>query len=162
MDRQSIKLKNQFRALDEDEVDFLDNILESTRAKDEMVQRETVEQLEAFRQRRENMDKAARQAEDEAAEEEQWAAVSRKRKKTKDREALKGVKRRKSSDAQQLPMAAPKANIVDRGGEQVGDDGESRDRKKDGGARADAPATSAKPLDLGLGAYSSDDDEENS
>ena len=104
------------------------------------------------------MDKAARQAEDEAGEEEEWTAVSRKRRKTKDKEALKGVKRRKSSDAQQLPMAF-KANNIDGGGEHVGDDdAESRDGKEDGGARADAPATSAKPLDLGLGAYSSDDE----
>ncbi|EFX01842.1 hypothetical protein CMQ_8308 [Grosmannia clavigera kw1407] len=44
------RLKNQFRPLDEDEVDFLDSILASSRAEEERVRRETQEGLDKFRE----------------------------------------------------------------------------------------------------------------
>lgn len=44
------KLKNQFRPLDEDEVDFLDSVLASTRAEEERVKKETQSGLDKFRE----------------------------------------------------------------------------------------------------------------
>ncbi|KAF4633808.1 hypothetical protein G7Y89_g4303 [Cudoniella acicularis] len=98
------RLKNQFRALDEDEVEFLDSVLESTRAEEDRVKRETAEGLAVFRRQQEEADKKARRGSDadaEAAsptvEEESWVAGGRKRKRAKEKEVLKGVKVRRSS-----------------------------------------------------------------
>ena len=100
------RLKNQFRSLDEDEVEFLDSVLESTRAEEERVKRETAEGLEQFRRQQEEANKKARaggdgtQVADEGSptlEEEQWIAGGRKRKRAKEKEGLKGVKIRRSS-----------------------------------------------------------------
>ncbi|OAA61795.1 NEFA-interacting nuclear protein NIP30 [Niveomyces insectorum RCEF 264] len=44
------RLKNQFRALDEDEVDFLDGVLAASRAEEARVRQETQAGLDAFRQ----------------------------------------------------------------------------------------------------------------
>lgn len=100
------KLKNQFRALDEDEAEFLDSVLESTRAEEDRVKRETAEGLEAFRRQQDEADKKARRASsgeqnvEEASialEDVQWAVAGRKRKREKEKEGLKGVKIRRSS-----------------------------------------------------------------
>ncbi|KAI9801944.1 MAG: hypothetical protein M1825_002999 [Sarcosagium campestre] len=56
---ESIRLKNQFRALDEDEIDFLDSVLESTRQREAELKRETNEGLDAFRRRRAEEDQRA-------------------------------------------------------------------------------------------------------
>ena len=109
---ESIKLKNQFRNLDEDEIEFLDSVLESTRAKEEAVKRETTEQLDLFRRQQEEADKALLEAgggkeEDEGgkagsptAGESQWAVNARKRKRAKEKEGLKGLKIRRSSTSE--------------------------------------------------------------
>ncbi|KAH0537638.1 hypothetical protein FGG08_005589 [Glutinoglossum americanum] len=115
---ESIRLKNQFRSLDEDEVEFLDSVLESTRAREAALKKETTEQLDAFRKQQEEADKAAFREEDQTGktaagtgggsgspvgEEEQWALSGRKRKKGREKEVLKGVKlRRTSSTAEKL------------------------------------------------------------
>ncbi|EGX90605.1 NEFA-interacting nuclear protein NIP3 [Cordyceps militaris CM01] len=81
---EAAKLTNQFRALDDDEVAFLDEVATRRRQAEESVRRETEDQLEAFR-------KAARKglegggevkAEDE--QEEGWVTRKRKRKTEKD------------------------------------------------------------------------------
>jgi hypothetical protein len=99
------RLKNQFRALDEDEVEFLDSVLESTRAEEDRVRRETAEGLELFRKQQEEADKKARTGSEGVSvaeegsptgEEEQWMAGGRKRKRAKEKEVLKGVKIRRS------------------------------------------------------------------
>ena len=43
------KIKNQFRALDDDEIDFLDEVVYKKRLEDERIKRETEEGLEGFR-----------------------------------------------------------------------------------------------------------------
>lgn len=45
------RLRNQFRALDDDEIDFLDGVRARARAEEERVRRETEERLRAFRAR---------------------------------------------------------------------------------------------------------------
>ncbi|EPE09096.1 nefa-interacting nuclear protein nip30 [Ophiostoma piceae UAMH 11346] len=49
---EAAKLKNQFRALDEDEIEFLDSLKQSERAEAERVQREMAKGIEAFRRAR--------------------------------------------------------------------------------------------------------------
>jgi hypothetical protein len=100
------RLKNQFRALDQDEVEFLDSVLESTRAEEARLKKETADGLALFRQQQDDADRKARTGGEGAtdvldgppvAEEESWVAAGRKRKRTKDKEVLKGVKIRRSS-----------------------------------------------------------------
>lgn len=102
-------MKNQFRNLDEDEIEFLDSVLESTRAREEAVKKETNEQLDLFRRQQEEADKALLDAAGNDStiapvaagspqgEEGQWAVNARKRKRAKEKDVLKGVKLRKSS-----------------------------------------------------------------
>ncbi|PYI13294.1 hypothetical protein BO86DRAFT_389477 [Aspergillus japonicus CBS 114.51] len=97
---EKIKLKNQFRSLDEDEVDFLDSILESTRAKEAAVKKETAEGLELFRRQREEAEKTLLEdtAADvvPAAEGEDWKLPARKRRREKSKDLLVPGKKRKS------------------------------------------------------------------
>ena len=95
--------RNQFRALDDDEVRFLEGVKASQRAAEERVRRETEEGLEAFRAARAQEPGAAEESKDgeeELAPEESWAAAGagrkRRREREKERDRLKGVKRRAS------------------------------------------------------------------
>ncbi|KAF2089070.1 hypothetical protein K490DRAFT_13732, partial [Saccharata proteae CBS 121410] len=97
---ESIRLKNQFRTLDEDEVEFLDSVMESTRAKEEAIRKQTADQLDLFRRQQEEAEKAALAQPDTAeavAEEENWVTSGKKRKKGKDKAPIKGIKLRKTS-----------------------------------------------------------------
>ncbi|PBP27259.1 hypothetical protein BUE80_DR001654 [Diplocarpon rosae] len=99
------RLKNQFRGVDEDEAEWLDSVLESTRAEEDRIRKETSEGLALFRQQQEAEDKKARQAQGDSAgteenaplvEEGSWA-TGKKRKRTKEKDGLKGVKLRRAS-----------------------------------------------------------------
>lgn len=91
-------------------------MLESTRAKEEAVKRETTEQLDLFRRQQEEADKALLEESGEkedgeggkagspTAGENQWAVNARKRKRTKEKEVLKGVKVRKGSSTSEQPV----------------------------------------------------------
>lgn len=114
------KIKNQFRSLDEDEVEFLDSVLESTRAEEERVKKETAEGLELFRKQQEEADKKARAAENAETQTQEgssvpadaWGATGRKRKRTKENDVLKGVKvRRASSSTEQTPTSSRRPPI---------------------------------------------------
>ena len=114
--QESIKLKNQFRNLDEDEVEFLDSVLESTRKKEEEVKKETSEQLDLFRRQQEEKDRELLEGGEEVEakagsptageSQSQWAVNARKRKRTKenDKAGLKGLKLRKSSSTGETPI----------------------------------------------------------
>lgn len=99
---EKMRLKNQFRALDEDEVDFLDSVLESTRAQEEAVKKDTADQLEVFRKQREEAEKAmlgptTSDVTPAPAEEEDWALSARKRRRDKGKDSLIPGKKRKAS-----------------------------------------------------------------
>ena len=107
---ESIRLKNQFRNLDEDEVEFLDSVLESTRKKEDEVKKQTSEQLDLFRRQQEEADKAALEGageetrgegigSKEGGQEETWAVNKGKRKRTEKKKGLKGFKLRKASSS---------------------------------------------------------------
>lgn len=102
--------------MDEDEVEFLDSVLESTRKKEEEVKKETSEQLDLFRRQQEEKDRELLEGGEEAdgkagsptAGESQstWAVNARKRKRVKENEraGLKGLKLRKSSSTGEAPV----------------------------------------------------------
>lgn len=106
---ESIRLKNQFRALDEDEVEFLDSLLESTRAQEAAVKKETAENLAEYQRQREEAERALIEGTSGGqhsstsgvnlpGEEEQWVVAGKKRKRNK-KEAFVPPKIRKSSSA---------------------------------------------------------------
>ncbi|KAJ9647849.1 hypothetical protein H2201_001213 [Coniosporium apollinis] len=184
---ESIRLKNQFRSLDDDEVEFLDSVLESTRAKEAAVRKETSEQLELFRRQQEEAEKAALREGDSGSplvEEEQWHTSGRKRKKPLDKGPLKGVKLRKSSSTAEKPEMATSSTAVSAAGSserktaQNGSEAASPSaviaetsvtsavtsatpaKNADIATKTSLKAPSAKgPAVLGLGGYSSDEDD---
>ncbi|KAL3420795.1 hypothetical protein PVAG01_07240 [Phlyctema vagabunda] len=113
------RLKHQFRALDEDEAEFLDSVLERTRADEDRIKKETAEGLALFRRQQDEADKQARATEglpegveSPVAAEEQWVAGGRKRKRTKEKEVLKGVKIRRTSSTTSQRITPTKANAT--------------------------------------------------
>lgn len=171
---ESIKLKNQFRSLDEDEIDFLDEVLDSTRRKEAEVKKDTTEQLEAFRRQREEAERAAAAVEGEGGAEEEvmvWKAGPRKKRKGTmvEKEPLKGVKLRKMSsnagDDTPRPVTdgsrnASKAELPIKESI-ISTAGVSSPSKEAPSPRAGTKSTSPAPtptVGLGLDAYSSDDD----
>ncbi|KAJ0424682.1 NEFA-interacting nuclear protein Nip30 [Aspergillus carlsbadensis] len=178
---EKIKLKNQFRALDEDEVDFLDSIMESTRAQEATVKKETAEQLELFRRQREEAEKAA--LEDNAAdvtpatEGEDWKIASRKRRREKGKDLLIPGRKRKSmgeevaddTTSEQRTSKKAKEVVEGKGGEkshastppeqrsQATVDHSAKDTKSASPIQPKSkPATSPPAPSLGLAGYSSD------
>ena len=111
--------------MDEDEVEFLDSVLESTRRKEEEVKKETDDQLDIFRRQQEEKDKelleGAEEVEGKAgsptAGESQstWALNARKRKRAKDSDkaGLKGLKLRKSSSTGEVPVGLRASSTTD-------------------------------------------------
>ncbi|KAF6835679.1 hypothetical protein CPLU01_04149 [Colletotrichum plurivorum] len=142
------KIKNQFRPLDDDEIEFLDEVRQSARAEEERVRRETEEGLAAFRaaQKRpgpvdEGGDAGGENEGDVAGKEEEWAVGPRKRR--KGREGLFGVRREKS-DAERKEGEGKTVEEV-----------EKKDVEK-----KDVPAPVAAKPQMGLVAYGSDSDDD--
>ncbi|KAK5703321.1 hypothetical protein LTR17_022230 [Elasticomyces elasticus] len=162
---EAARLSNQFRALDEDEVDFLESVSSVSRIKEAEVKKETREQLEAFRKQQEEAEKAARLEDgtEDPATTETWAVGSRKRKKGREKESIGGLKIRRVSTAEEKdrparPVAASNTND--------GKPTKSLDVdsvKPTGGSAVPTIAKASKTVPsalpgLGLGAYSSDED----
>ncbi|KAK4959300.1 hypothetical protein LTR10_004102 [Elasticomyces elasticus] len=169
---EAARLSNQFRALDEDEVDFLESVSSVSRIKEAEVKKETREQLEAFRKQQEEAEKAARLEDgtEDPATTETWAVGSRKRKKGREKESIGGLKIRRVSTAEEKdgpkekdgparPVAAS-SNTDDRKPAKSLDVSSVKPTEHSAvsatskGSKTVPPAPSA----LGLGAYSSDGD----
>lgn len=164
---EAAKLKHQFRALDDDEVSFLDSVLESERAREAEVKKEEAERLAAFKKAREEAEKGGleNEAEDVGKEEVVWTAggAGRKRRKGKEASALKGMKVRRTSSAaveekEQNASASTTTAIKQ-------DMAVSSKFIPSSDALSHAPPavtaqrpTPAAALGLGLGGYSSDED----
>lgn len=159
--------------------------MESTRAKEEAVKKETAERLEAFRRQQEDTEKASRGAAPEASNQSEgdtWAFNARKRKRTKEKEAIAGLKLRKSSSSatQMTPDGAaatppsddriqsppsPAPTPANQSAKPVQPPAAAIDKavidKVDQAPAVAAASTSPAPAAaLGLAAYSSDDDDD--
>ncbi|GAB7339100.1 hypothetical protein MBLNU457_5752t1 [Dothideomycetes sp. NU457] len=171
---EATRLRNQFRALHDDEIEFLDSVLESTRAKEAAVKKETIDQLNDFRQRQELKEKSERgqETEEQAQETESWTVGAKKRKRTKNGPAIAGVKLRKTSSVAETSAkidGTEEKGDNRKGGKTAAESAESKTLlaidEQSGTKTAPAvkqptvetPATTAGST-LGLGRYSSDDD----
>ncbi|KNG45291.1 putative tho complex subunit 3 [Stemphylium lycopersici] len=159
-------------ALDDEEADYLDSVLEKKRQEEANVKKETADRLELFRRQREEAEKKARGLEEESTEAPQdegtgqWAAAGRKRKKGPEAGLLKGVKLRKSSS---VPEA--QADIAAKQTTQGDTTGMKSKSNHDAKSSATPPVVSTEPsttapppksgniLTLGLGYASSDDED---
>lgn len=181
---ESIRLKNQFRSLDEDEVEFLDSVLESTRAQEAAVKKETAEQLAEFHRQREEAERSLLNDPSSekagpggsATEEEQWARSGKKRKRNK-RDFLFPNKSSKSSGGEDVAAPAV-SNAADESAKKVNPSVTNLSSKPNIPPSTKATASTAiekegeKPVpekeehlqksqpasSLGLVAYGSDDD----
>lgn len=166
------KLKNQFRALDDDEVEFLDGVRERRRAEEERLRRETEEGLKGFRELQSKVSAGggadAETGEGEGVVEGGGWSVGRKRKRRKDEVdgMLKGLKRQ--SNAAAADGVEGKKKVEEKGkdgaetGESAGQKGPTDDNATDTRGKQEseakpAPATAPKPK-AGLVDYGSDDD----
>lgn len=153
---EKFKLKNQFRALDEDEVEFLDSIMESTRAQEAAVKKDTAQQLEVFRQHREEAEKAM--LEDTStdvgppAEGEDWKIPARKRRRGKNQDLLIPGKKRKSTSEHTDPSPSQaeqetSSNVLptEKSGE-TASDSVAEDPKAPGNTKPDDPKSPGKGI----------------
>ncbi|KAI0994527.1 hypothetical protein K3495_g13655 [Podosphaera aphanis] len=113
------RLRNQFRALHQDEIDFLDSVLERTRAEEARIKKETLHGLHSFRQQQEAADQKTSNADAIGAslkleEVESWASVTRKRKRPAEkRESLIGKTPRKSRPINEVQTTQASASESD-------------------------------------------------
>jgi hypothetical protein len=158
-------------------VEFLDSVLESSRAQEASILKETSEKLAAFRKHQEELEKAALSSSGGLAEEitETWVASSgKKRKKGREKEFLKGVKLRKSDSADDTAAGTvvesksaektTQAEAVEVKATSPSIPGAPNSKQSPTIGHLTKPATlsttSSRPaLGLGLANYSSDEDE---
>ncbi|KAM0471753.1 hypothetical protein ACHAPX_009145 [Trichoderma viride] len=144
------KLKNQFRALDNDEIDFLDEVRAKEKADEARAKKELETGLKAFRERQKSTggEGSAAANEDEGSkggEDEEWAVGGRKRKRH-EREML-GVKKKVVSKGGEKEEVV----AVSKGGDD--DDGKKEPQKEEKGEEKKTAGG------LGLVGYGSDSDE---
>lgn len=177
------RIKNQFRPLDDDEVDFLDDVRRAERDKEEALRMETEQGLDRFREARTKRDPEAAEEPDEesrggsgagALEQQQeeggvveeWTTTGgRKRKREKEGKGLviKGLKRRTSEAVQDDDKDEGAANdgvkdardtgVAPRSSSSAGSQAKETQKKPD-----PPPAPPSKPK-LGLVDYGSDEDD---
>lgn len=146
-------------------------MLESTRAKEAEVRKDTTQQLDAFRRQQEEAEKAAAQSGAvEAPETETWKTGPRKRKKGRET-AIGGVKLRRTSTAEREPViSSGDSEASERPAQSPADDRELNAASKLSPEVYKTPSAEIKDAQpsksppgptsgLGLAAYSSDEDD---
>ncbi len=163
---ESIRLKNQFKSLDEDDVDFLDSVLESERAKEDAVRRETAEQLDAYRKQQAaaqkvDLEATKGDATSPSVDADSWVMKKRRRKEL-DNPVSK--LRKTSPGTKPVSVTAPVATTISndfartRSTEQRGDVSGVERRMSPPSPVVTTPAAVSQASVLGLGVYSSDED----
>ncbi|KAK8070023.1 N-terminal domain of NEFA-interacting nuclear protein NIP30-domain-containing protein [Apiospora phragmitis] len=171
------RLRNQFRALDDDEVDFLDEVQEKERQEEARKRRELEEGLGKFRQAQQNKtgnpDEAEKQVEEEVVVTEdlasEWVGATaggagRKRKREKE-VLFKGLKRKSTSEGAQEKGATNNKNADANGATKTplaSSSSTSPAPKAEQATKPPAAAKQAAPKPaMGLVAYGSDDDDDD-
>lgn len=130
------RIRNQFRALDDDEIEFLHGVSDEKRAEEERVRRETEDRLASFRKAQQlaggsggdddaGGDAAGVDDGDAAVAEEWTAAAGRKRKREREKGGLKGIRRKTGvpdgGDKEQEKAGDQTASEEELGGKKGGD-----------------------------------------
>ncbi|KAK6227502.1 hypothetical protein QIS74_01057 [Colletotrichum tabaci] len=181
------KIKNQFRALDDDEIDFLDEVRAAKRAEEERVRRETEEGLAAFRRAQGggvNLKRpgggdvgdgdggqggtgasavaaaavdAGAGGEGDGVGGEEEWAVGPRKRRRRERERGFGVKRGRSGDGVEGGNTATTTTTEEKGAD--GEKAQSSGEEKSGVVKAN-PSPPPKKGKLSLVAYGSDSDDD--
>ncbi|CAI6256823.1 unnamed protein product [Periconia digitata] len=162
---EAARLKNQYRALDEDEAGFLAEIMGKERMAEMEVKQDVEKEIEEFRRRREMAEKGEKEEGVEVEKVEGgWKNVGRKRKGPAEG-LLKGVKIRRVDDEKKADDGAnakiKKGDVVEKKAAEVVKTS-STEKKEELAKPAAAPPPSkptANALALGLGYGSSDEDD---
>ncbi len=160
------KIKNQFRSLDDDEIDFLDEVMGSARAEEERIRRETEEGVGRFREEQLRKEREGRAGGDDGDEDvEGWHVGGGKKRKRKDeggKAVIRGVKRRESGSAVGRNGEEGKAGLVDDGSKPSGRSSEAEVKKGESTPKqVSKPALPAPTKPVGLVAYGSDDEDDD-
>lgn len=124
--------------MDEDDVEFLDEVIAKKKAEEERLRRETEEGLKVFRERQKGGEDAGELKTEETVESETWG-VGRKRKRKEREGGFKGLKRK-----------------VSEGEAEVGGKTDVEEKKEDTKPAEKSEPEAKKPA-LGLVDYGSDD-----
>lgn len=177
------RIRNQFRALDDDEIEFLDDVQEKRREEEERVKRETEERLAKFREAQkkgaagpaggegEGEDVVDDAKNEDAAIEDpvSWSGAGKKRKRDKESKSIvKGVKRRASVHERdsKVTTAAEPEKKPDEGNTKTTPATNTDDKPKASTTTDQTKAPAPKPTvekakpSLGLVDYGSDDDDD--
>jgi hypothetical protein len=162
---ESLRLKNQFKSLDEDDVDFLDSVLESERAREDAVKKDTAEQLDAYRKQQAAAHKADldRAVEPPKIEPDNWTMKKRKKKEL-DKPGLKIRKTLQTTLVDEQPPLSPASGPPPT--PDIETDPKSIDKGSNETLATDIPASKAPASNipptassgLDLGVYGSDSD----
>ncbi|ETN36413.1 uncharacterized protein HMPREF1541_08690 [Cyphellophora europaea CBS 101466] len=104
------KLKNQFRALDDDEVDYLDSLNQSSRAKENAVRKQTAEELEAFRKQQQQAEKSS--ASEEQSHADVAAADTWRTKKRRKRDTDTAISKLRKTNTESNTSPPPAADVA--------------------------------------------------
>ncbi|KAF2855968.1 hypothetical protein T440DRAFT_463312 [Plenodomus tracheiphilus IPT5] len=141
-------------ALDDDEADYLDSVLQKKRQEEIRIKKETLEQLELFRSQQEEAERRVLETETEEPlkeHEELWATKGRKRKKSSEGGLLKSVKSRRATSPADEREISGTAKTVPHATKQVNPQTVSSDQM--------STTKLGSTLSLGLGYASSDDED---
>ena len=156
-------MTNQFRSLDEDEIEFLDSVQEAARAKELAEKRATKEGLDEFRKQQEEAERAAKEQEGAVSPPtvtESWSVGPRKRKKGKEKDGIGGLKIRRTSTGEKAKKLEDTATPDNQTASSKIQEQQSSVKEQSDKRPASTPPVSppAPAAGLGLGAYSSDED----
>ncbi|OTA87737.1 hypothetical protein M434DRAFT_134002 [Hypoxylon sp. CO27-5] len=170
------RIRNQFRALDDDEIEFLDGVRDERRVEEERVKRETEERLASFRQAQKvaGTSTSVEDAGGDRGEEEEsvaWRGPAKKRKRS-DKEVksiVKGVKRRASEHERESERAVTESKLDDvkiegttkTDAPSVDANAESSKTAEIAGLPASKTAPEKPKPKLGLVDYGSDEDDDD-
>ena len=141
------KIKNQFRALDEDEIEYLEGVRERKREEEERVKRETEEGLKAFRERRGRDDRGRereregeRWEDDERWDRDEYGYYDRQQRPPVELGWAVGPRKRRRGEGDEGRKRTRGLGLVRRGvreGERNGErrEDERRDERRDDGRR---------------------------
>lgn len=162
-------MKNQFRTLDDSEVAFLESVQDRERRKEIAARQETAEQLEVFRKQRAAADQAALEAakaqsatptSSVAVATDSWVSSKKRRRVDRAEEAAPLAKQSKASSEKTGP-AASKPTPTSAQPEPI--ENNSDKVSIEASASKDEASNASKKVStisgLGLGAYSSDEDD---
>jgi len=170
-------IKNQFRPLDDDEIDFLDGVRQSARAEEDRVRRETEDGVDLFRAEQAGRGRAERRvsdvagggdSDDEVEGQDEWTALAgggRKRKRRENHRVsgsiIKGVKRSHSDGTSDNAAGATDKKLAEEPDESTHNTKgpTTAQDKLVGGAPASVQISKPKPK-MGLVDYGSDDDDD--